>query len=186
MVRACEYLWFALGLYWLVTARGAKRAKTREGGITDALRRGFWVAGFVLLFTRWGSIGWLGRAFVTHSSSVQAAGLVLTILGLSLAACARYYLGGNWSAAVTLKVGHELIRKGPYARIRHPIYTGLELAITGTALAVGEWRGIVVLALAVLMYSVKARKEEALLASEFGSAFEEHRRRTGRFLPHLS
>ncbi|HEV2386483.1 MAG TPA: isoprenylcysteine carboxylmethyltransferase family protein [Candidatus Acidoferrales bacterium] len=186
MIRACEYLWVALGLYWLVTARGVKRTKASESRATDILRRGFWVVGYVLLFTEWGRISWLGRRFVPHAPAVADAGLGLTILGLGLAAWARHCLGGNWSAAVALKEGHELVRAGPYARIRHPIYTGLELAIAGTALAVGEWRGVAVFALAAGMYAVKARKEETILAQEFGAAFAEHRRHTGSFLPRLS
>ena len=51
-------------------------------------------------------------------------------------------LGGNWSSDVTLKRDHELVVDGPYAFVRHPIYTGILLALLGTALAVGEWRAL--------------------------------------------
>ena len=71
-----------------------------------------------------------------------------------------------------LKERHELISRGPYARIRHPIYTGVDLAFLGTALAVAEWRGMVAFVLAVAMLYQKARTEEAWLARDFGVAFE--------------
>ncbi len=72
---------------------------------------------------------------------------VLVALGLGFSAVARAWLGGNWSAEVTLKQGHELVRDGPYALVRHPIYTGVLLALTGTAVAVGNWRAIIGLVL---------------------------------------
>jgi protein-S-isoprenylcysteine O-methyltransferase Ste14 len=87
---------------------------------------------------------------------------------------------------VQIKEGHQLIRSGPYARIRHPIYTGILLATIGTALAVGEYRGLVAVGMFLVGFTRKARKEESFLAAEFGSAFEEHCRQTGFFLPRIS
>ena len=69
------------------------------------------------------------------------AGIVLTYAGLMLAIWARLSLGTNWSAVVDRKIGHELIRSGPYAYLRHPTYSGLLLAVIGTAIEIGEWRG---------------------------------------------
>ena len=85
-----------------------------------------------------------------------------------------------------IKEGHELIRSGPYARIRHPIYTGILLATIGTALAIGEYRGLLAVGMLLTGFIRKARKEESFLAAEFGAAFDEHRRRTGFFLPRIS
>jgi protein-S-isoprenylcysteine O-methyltransferase Ste14 len=95
------------------------------------------------------------------------------------------HIGKYWSSTVALKSGHQLIRSGPYARIRHPIYTGIILAIAGTALAVGRYAAIVAVVIFLVGFWLKARKEEALLAGEFGPAFDEHRRSTGFFLPKL-
>ena len=96
------------------------------------------------------------------------------------------HIGRYWSASVALKAGHELIRTGPYSRIRHPIYTGMLMAVAGTALAVGRYRGIVAFAIILRGFIWKSKREEALLAGQFGAAFEEHRRHTGFFLPRLS
>lgn len=158
----------------------------RENIMAAILRRSFWLIAFLLVFSPQGRIGVLGARFVPQGLAVEVAGLVVTVTGLALAVWARYSLGGNWSGAVTLKEGHELIGSGPYRRIRHPIYTGFDVGIAGTALVVGEWRGVLAFAIAVVMYLFKARKEEAWLTREFGPAFEEHRARTGMFLPRLS
>ena len=69
----------------------------------------------------------------------------------------RFGLAGtwssNWSGVVTLKEGHELIRTGPYRTIRHPIYTGILLALVGTSLTVGEVRGLIAVAVALLSFT---------------------------------
>lgn len=69
-------------------------------------------------------------------------GLLMVICGLAFAVWARIHLGRNWSGTVTVKEDHELIRSGPYGIVRHPIYTGLLLAIAGTAIVFGEWRAV--------------------------------------------
>ena len=78
---------------------------------------------------------------------------------------------------------HQLIRFGPYAYIRHPIYSGLILAMAGTAFVIGEWRAVVAVLLAVVELSRKASKEEALLATEFGEQYREYRRQAGFLTP---
>ncbi|PYX88154.1 MAG: isoprenylcysteine carboxylmethyltransferase family protein, partial [Acidobacteria bacterium] len=98
---------------------------------------------------------------------------------------ARYTLGQNWSSKVTIKVEHELIRNGPYAYVRHPIYTGILLALVGTALAMAEWRAVIAVMLAWFSFYTKARIEESMLSQEFGAAFAEHCQHTGFFLPRL-
>ena len=86
---------------------------------------------------------------------------------------------------MTIRSGHELIRTGRYAHIRHPIYTGMLLALAGTALVIGEYRALAAMAIAVIGFARKAIKEESFLTGQFGAAFDEHRRLTGFFLPHF-
>ena len=85
--------------------------------------------------------------------------------------------------AGNIRKEHELIRTGPYAHIRHPIYTGILTAVAGTAIAIGEYRAILAFAVIAIGLVVKAKREESFLAMQFGPAFDEHRRHTGFFLP---
>jgi protein-S-isoprenylcysteine O-methyltransferase Ste14 len=110
---------------------------------------------------------------------------VLTWAGIALAVWARWHLGQYWSARVTIKKDHKLIRAGPYARLRHPIYSGLDLAALGSALAIDRWRCLAGVCLIALGYWIKARKEEAMLSAQFGADFEQHCRHTGFLLPRL-
>jgi protein-S-isoprenylcysteine O-methyltransferase Ste14 len=109
----------------------------------------------------------------------------LTAAGVAIAFWARWHLGANWSGVVTLKEGHELIRTGPYRAVRHPIYTGILLALFGTAVAAGEVRGLLAVAIAWVSFYWKARREEAFLTQEFGEKFGAYAKQTGMFLPKI-
>src|SRR5260370_12131897 len=80
---------------------------------------------------------------------------------------------------------HQLIRSGPYAYVRHPIYAGLLLALVATTLAIGEWGCVVSLCLMVLGFPYNAVREEALLARQFGDAFTTYQRQTGALIPRI-
>jgi len=175
--------WIVFYLYWLVSARKLKAVKRREPAAQRLIQIAFTGAAFVLVFDDRLGRGFWGTRFVPESTGIGVAGLALAVAGVALAIWARWHLGENWSGMVTLKEGHELIRTGPYRRIRHPIYTGMLLAFVGTVLAVGQYRGLIALAVATTSFYAKARKEESFLAQEFGEAFREHARRTGMFLP---
>ena len=140
---------------------------------------------FALLLSPWLQTGPLAQRFVSGREGVKALGVGLTGAGILLCVRARVCLGKYWSDKVVLKADHELIRSGRYFYLRHPIYSGVLLGIVGTALAVGEWRGIVALVLMATNYFVKARGEERILAGSFGQAYAEYKRETGFFLPGL-
>jgi len=143
------------------------------------------VVAFYLL-RRGAHYGWLGARFVPANDAAAWVGVALTAAGVGIAFWARWHLGANWSGVVTLKEGHELIRSGPYRNIRHPIYTGILVAFLGTAVALGEVRGLLAVTIAWLSFYTKARREESFLTQEFGDRFTEHRRHAGMFLPRLS
>jgi protein-S-isoprenylcysteine O-methyltransferase Ste14 len=178
--------WIIFLVYWFVSARKLKAAKQREPQRERLVYLASMVSSYLLMFNDRLSIGWLGGRFVPLSPRLGAIGLAVTFAGIALAIWARWHLGQNWSAAVTLKEGHELIRSGPYGRIRHPIYTGMLVAFAATALALGEYRGLLALAIAVTSFFAKARKEERYLIQEFGARFREHLRHTGMFFPKLT
>ncbi len=188
MIRAGtieELCWGVLGLYWLVTAVGTKKTAVNENTGLRVFRMAILALMLVLLMTDWLRVGPLAWRIVPRHAGVVWLGAALTGVGLMLAIWARWYLGRNWSDKVVLKVDHELIRSGPYRYLRHPIYSGVLLAVAGTTLTVGEWRGVAALVLLGTNYYVKATKEEKILAANFGQAFAEHKRTTGFFLPGL-
>jgi protein-S-isoprenylcysteine O-methyltransferase Ste14 len=175
--------WYTFILYWFFSALRLKQTKVAEDPAQRLVHIALMVLAFCLLFSRRLGIGVLGGRFVPKNPAIQYAGVALTFLGVALAIWARHCIGQYWSARVTLKVDHQLIQSGPYAYVRHPIYTGLLLAMAGTALVVGEWRGVAGLLIALVEHSRKASKEEALLASEFGVKYQEYRKQTGFLTP---
>ena len=182
-IDAC---WLLFGMYWLVSSLKRKKTKQRE---TWPQRFGYLLPlalGVYLLFQGAAHYGWLGQRFVGAGSAVEWLGVLLTAVGTAIALWARWHLGANWSGAVTLKEGHQLIRTGPYRAIRHPIYTGILLAILGTAITIGEVRALLAVFILWLSFYVKARREESFLSKEFGPGFLEHKRQTGMFLPRFS
>ena len=180
-----EVLWMLLGLYVAFAVLRIRGAKQRQSLFTRLPHLAAIVA-FILLLERRAHFGPIERRFLPNSQTGIWIGIGATACGMALAIWARSHLGANWSATITIRTSHSLVSTGPYARLRHPIYSGLLFAITGTALAQGEWRGLLALAIALIVWSIKARKEESWLRDEFGVQFEEYSRRTGFLLPRLT
>jgi protein-S-isoprenylcysteine O-methyltransferase Ste14 len=183
---SADCCWVVLWVYWLVSARNQKAAKKRESGLERMQQVLPMALCYFLLFESRMGFGWLGQRFVPDRLDVGVPGLLLTALGVVFAIWARAHLGANWSAAVSIRSDHELIRSGPYKRIRHPIYTGMLLATAGTAIVVGQVRGLVGFAICFTAFYLKASKEERWLTQEFGEKFEAHAKQTGMFLPKFS
>jgi protein-S-isoprenylcysteine O-methyltransferase Ste14 len=112
-------------------------------------------------------------------------GAALVALGLAFAVWARVHLAGNWSGTVTLKQDHSLTRSGPYRMVRHPIYTGILLAVLGNAIVVAEWRGFVALALITAAFLRKIGIEEGFLTAQFGAAYARYRAEVPALIPWL-
>jgi protein-S-isoprenylcysteine O-methyltransferase Ste14 len=178
--------WIIFLAYWLLASLRVNKIERHEPPGEMLFRIGLSLAGFVLLYNNDPRFGVLNRRFLPWIDWIFFLGAALTWAGVAFAIWARIHIGRYWSASVALKAGHELIRTGPYSRIRHPIYTGILMAVAGTALAIGRYRGIVAFAVILAGFAWKSKREEALLAGQFGAAFEEHRRHTGFFLPRLS
>jgi protein-S-isoprenylcysteine O-methyltransferase Ste14 len=175
--------WLIFLVYWFISARKLKSVKQREPRGERLVQIMVMAVAYILMFNDQMSRGWLGIRFIEASPAIGKFGLALTVAGIAFAIWARWHLGENWSATVTLKEGHELINTGPYRRIRHPIYTGMLLAFVGTALTLGEYRALISIGIVLVAFYAKAKKEEQFLAQEFGEKFREHSRRTGMFLP---
>ncbi|PYX31400.1 MAG: isoprenylcysteine carboxylmethyltransferase family protein [Acidobacteria bacterium] len=180
-----KLMWSAMGIYWLVAVRIGRKTEVSESSWFRVLRLGILAVTFILLLSPWLRVGWLERRLLPDTAMGRIAGVALTTAGLLLCIWARRALGEYWSDKVVLKVDHQLIRRGPYAHLRHPIYSGVLLAVAGTALAIGEWRCLVALALLGTNYFVKAKREDRLLAMHFGDDFAEYKRQAGFLAPKL-
>ena len=177
--------WYVLAAYWAITWLRVKRTKAREKSWDRMVTVAVVLVAYNLLFAPWMRIGVLRLRFLPDEPWIGWAGIALTWIGVALAVWARYCIGVYWSAVVMLKEGHRLIRSGPYAYVRHPIYTGMLLGVVGAALVAGEWRGILAVVLLFGAHSRKALREERLLATEFGEEYASYRRATGFLFPRL-
>jgi protein-S-isoprenylcysteine O-methyltransferase Ste14 len=177
--------WMIFFVFWVAAALFASRAVKRQSWWGRALTLAIGAIPFYLLFTdnlRYGALGW---RLLPSAPAVLTAGVVLAYAGLALAIWARLILGKNWSATVTIKEDHRLVRTGPYSVVRHPIYSGLLLAVFGTALVLGEVRGLVAVAIAFAAWLIKSRTEERFMVEQFGPEYEEYRRHTRALVPFI-
>lgn len=175
--------WIVFVVYWFVASFFVRPTARRDSPGVRLLQIVLLAPAIVLLANPATRVGFLGRHFVQQTVLTASIGLLFTACGIGIAIWARYHIGQYWSSNVTLKTDHRLIETGPYATMRHPIYSGLLLAFLGTALEIGEWRGLIAVALILISHSWKALREEALLKTLFGAEYEDYRRRTGFIFP---
>jgi protein-S-isoprenylcysteine O-methyltransferase Ste14 len=166
-------VWAVFWIYWLIAAAGAKRSVRTSR---------FRPPGLLLLV---GVV--LSRVFKTstlavHSPVVQVVGLILLAVGLGLAVWARIYLGRNWGMPMTERAEPELITSGPYRSVRHPIYSGLLLAVLGTALATNLY-WLIALALLGAYLSYSATVEERLMTTSFPADYADYKAHTKMLIP---
>jgi protein-S-isoprenylcysteine O-methyltransferase Ste14 len=176
-------MWLSWMFYWWAASRDVKNTLRRES-LPSRLLHIVPLAIAVLLFsTQSARIAFLGQRFLPLAAWPFWLGSGLTAGGLLFTVWARLHLGRNWSGTVTIKEGHELVTSGPYAIVRHPIYTGLLLAFLGPALALGEWRGVLAFALAAGALWRKLRVEERWMQQQFGDAYQTYSQRVATLVP---
>jgi protein-S-isoprenylcysteine O-methyltransferase Ste14 len=184
-MTTCLYLWCAWFAIWIVWALRGKKAERREGVSSRLSYTILNVAAFWLMFAGDVSQGWLRTRLYAPEPWTQALGIALTAAGLAFAVWARAYLGRNWSGVVSVKVGHELVRSGPYRWVRHPIYSGMILAMLGTALVRHQMRGFIAVVLLYAGFTIKSRIEEQVMMATFGPEYAQYASSTGAILPKL-
>lgn len=183
--------WAIWVILWLLMAFFSKAVKRRETTRQRLQHMIPALLGFLLIFrTNFGrqdfGVPGLSRKIFPDNPELMLACVIATIAGLLFAVWARLALGSNWSGTVTIKANHQLIRRGPYRFIRHPIYTGMLAALLAAAITQRMVTGLLGFAVVTVALYLKARREESFLSQEFGDAFVEHRQHTGMFLPRWS
>jgi protein-S-isoprenylcysteine O-methyltransferase Ste14 len=162
---AAIIVWSLFSLYWEAAARTAAPAQTSESPLSRSLHVGLVNLAAMLVLIPFDA----GGRALPASPFLMAAGLTLHRCGTWLAVCSRRHLGRNWSGAIQIKVDPELVRSGPYRRVRHPIYTGLLLGV----------------ALVLVAYWRKIRLEEATLQTAFPTRYDAYRRDSWALIPGL-
>jgi protein-S-isoprenylcysteine O-methyltransferase Ste14 len=177
------FLWCAWALYWVISAANAKTTQRRESTASRLAHVIPLLLGGVLIAWHRPSWYWLAARLWPRSFSVYCVGVAVLAAGLGFAVWARVHLGRNWSGTVTIKEGHELIRSGPYAYVRHPIYSGILMGVLGTTIASGTVHaavGLVVIAAALVR---KTRIEEAFLCETFPAEYPRYRAEVPALVP---
>lgn len=181
-IAAC---WLVFLAFWAVTALRTKRTvETQDIGSRLSHSISIFLGAWLLLKGT-SDPGPLGDRLLPDSAPVLAAGLAVTLAGLALALWARLTLGRNWSGRVTFKQDHELIRHGPYAHVRHPIYSAILTMFLGSALSIGTLGALVGLPLVAFGVWLKVRQEEALMTRHFPTEYSSYRSRVRALIPGL-
>jgi protein-S-isoprenylcysteine O-methyltransferase Ste14 len=168
--------WAAFWTYWLMAAFFMKRGHvpwSRELRIRAVV-----IVGAILLI-RFGAL----RGDGLNSDPWRAgAGLFLFALGLGFAIWARLHIGRNWGTPMSQKDEPELVTSGPYRLVRHPIYSGILVAVAGTAVAL-SWMWFIAMALAGVYFVYSATVEERNLTTQFPDAYPKYRSSTKMLVP---
>jgi protein-S-isoprenylcysteine O-methyltransferase Ste14 len=180
-----DIIWVAIGLVWLAGSLTSKKTVRSAPATFTVVHIILLIMAGLLLFTRWFEPTVLGTQILPSNLGVYYTGLALAALGAAFAIWARLYLGRNWSGFVTVKQDHELIRSGPYALVRHPIYTGFLLAIFGTAIVEAQIRGFLAFVIFSIAWHFKARVEERFMVEQFGQQYEVYRCQVKGLIPYI-
>jgi protein-S-isoprenylcysteine O-methyltransferase Ste14 len=178
-------IWTVFWVLWVLPAIFGKRTIHRQSSGSRILQLGLMVAAYILIINSELPWGFLNQRLVPESRPAAMVGYGLLLAGMLFAGWARFSLGGNWSSSVTLKQDHTLVRSGPYRIVRHPIYTGLLVALLGTAIALGPLRCFVGVALAAVGWKIKSITEEALMMQQFGDQYTRYRLQVKALVPYI-
>jgi len=177
-------VWAVFLLYWIYAARTVKRPRVRQPAIQRVLAySGMIICGFLLANTPGGRLPILGLQVWPAHSAAGWIGVALCVAGIGFAIRARRVLADNWSAEVQIKENHTLITAGPYAFVRHPIYTGICMALIGTWMTVGTAGGLLGIALGFVGLWHKMTVEEQFMRAQFPDAYPQYAARVKRLVP---
>jgi protein-S-isoprenylcysteine O-methyltransferase Ste14 len=179
-------LWVVWLLSWTVAALWSSRVESSPGITAELGYRLATGIGAALLFFSFGDE--VERATRLWSIAEPLGWLLVLVAfcGFAFTWWARLHLGRLWSGGVTRKANHKVIDSGPYAIVRHPIYTGLFIAVIATAVERGTVLALLGAAVLIVATYFKARLEENFLERELGAAaYEDYRRRVPMLVPFM-
>jgi protein-S-isoprenylcysteine O-methyltransferase Ste14 len=178
-------LWAAFGILWLIAAAFSKKSVQVQTGGSRLLQSSLLICGVAIMFNwhGWISNGWMLTRLIPNAPPALIGGPLLVLAGMGFCVWARVILGTNWSSAVTIKQDHQLILRGPYQVVRHPIYTGLLMAFLGTAFTYGITRCFVAVPICGLALWLKSQTEEQFMVQQFGAQYIGYRQHVRALIP---
>jgi protein-S-isoprenylcysteine O-methyltransferase Ste14 len=175
--------WGAFFVVWLLAAIFAKRTVYHQSGAERLRYMAVIVIGWYLLFRGQRLPYPFNARVIPQTDAILVVSSILCICGLGFCLWARAVLGRNWSGTVTLKENHELIVRGPYRLVRHPIYTGLLAMLLATAIQQGHIAGMIGLVLVFVSFWIKLSAEEELMLKQFPGEYAVYQERAKRIIP---
>lgn len=177
--------WLVFLAYWFVSAFGIKKTVRPLWQLLVIRAYRILLVVGVLLF--------INSKYFKYSEAYRSltftplqgmTGSALSVIGIGFAIWARYHLGKNWGMPMTEKKDPELVTSGPYAYVRHPIYTGIMLAMLGSSfVAGGSWSFVLLFAAAYFVYS--AVQEDKQMLRHFPDTFPAYKKRTKMLIPFI-
>jgi protein-S-isoprenylcysteine O-methyltransferase Ste14 len=176
-------IWLVLLGVWVVGAMTAKQTVRREAGPSRLGQLALNLTTWILMTNRGPDHTVLNARAVADTIAVHSLGLAIALAGACFTLWARFTIGRNWSGTITVKTDHELMTRGPYAIVRHPIYSGLLLTLLGTAFVVGEYRSFIAVGFAFAGWKWKSLTEERVMTEQFGEVYLDYKRRVKALIP---
>ena len=182
---AVKWIWIVFWSFWVLAAFVRRRSVRRQSAGSRLFQMTIVFVALSPFFLADRKFGILEKSFVPRTPEIQFLGVLLLVAGCGFAIWARFILGRNWSGSVTVKENHTLITAGPYAWVRHPIYSGILLAVTGTALVIGKFAVLLAVAVSLLALWLKLRTEEQFMMETFGDRYAAYKLRVKALIPHV-
>jgi protein-S-isoprenylcysteine O-methyltransferase Ste14 len=186
-IIAIYLVWATWLVTWLAASLWSSQSLKRAGIAQELLYRALMFVGVVLLFSFYSNHYDIQYRFWDVPRGAVAWVLPAVVaVGLSFAWWARTHVGHLRSSSVTRKTERRIVDTGPYAAVRHPIYTGIMLAAFATAVAHGTPSSFLGAAIMTVAWIVKARLEERFLRAELGSeVYDAYAKRVPMLVPFL-
>jgi protein-S-isoprenylcysteine O-methyltransferase Ste14 len=181
--RIINFCWGVFVLVWLAAAFTNKSSVYRESAAQRLRYTILIIIAWLLLAKARRLPHPLDLRLFGCNDIIASVAAILCVVGLAFCVWARATLGRNWSGTITLKENHELIVRGPYQIVRHPIYTGLLAMYLATALLLGCIGGFIGVPLVVGGFWIKLRDEEKLMLQQFPEHYAAYQERTRRLIP---
>jgi protein-S-isoprenylcysteine O-methyltransferase Ste14 len=185
LVRWTYFLWFFIIAVWLGSLPFLKPTLHKQSGATRFEQAAVFATGLYLLFGSPANPDWFNQPVFAVTLPVALAGFGLAACGIGFSIWARLTLGENWSDVATIKQDHALVVRGPYRVVRHPIYSGLLVALLGSALQRGLVRSFVAVVVCAVGLWLKVSVEEHFMVVRFGEQYLRYRRRVSALVPFI-